>query len=98
MAKYVLSTAAQASLRDISARSIESFGVNRTKVYLNHMRDRMQALAINPLLGKARDELKLGFYSSYVGSHTIYYRIQPNQIEIIDVLHQAMEPSKHIDS
>ena len=56
----------------------------------------MQALADNPLLGMVREDLKVGYHSYFVGSHTIYYRIYLTHIGIIDILHQSMEPSKHI--
>ncbi|MCU7833991.1 MAG: type II toxin-antitoxin system ParD family antitoxin [gamma proteobacterium symbiont of Taylorina sp.] len=56
----------------------------------------MQELAESPLHGKKREELKIGYYSEFIDSHTIYYRINSAHIDIIDVLHQSMEPSKYI--
>ncbi|WP_281281929.1 hypothetical protein [Aliikangiella coralliicola] len=41
-------------------------------------------------------DLKVGYHSDFIGSHTIYYRIKPTHIDVIDVLHQSMEASKHI--
>ncbi len=96
MAKYILSPEAQKSLRNIRAYSIKKFGTKRTKTYLQSIRKRMQTLAEKPLLGIIREDLKVGYHSDFVGSHTIYYRLQTTHIDIIDVLHQAMEPSKHI--
>jgi len=96
MAKYILSPEAQKSLRNIRAYSIKKFGTKRTKAYLQSIRKRMQALAENPSLGIIREDLKVGYHSDFVGSHTIYYRVKTTHIDIIDVLHQAMEPSKHI--
>lgn len=96
MAKYLLSPEAQQSLRNIKAYSNKKFGPQRTKTYLQDIRHRMQALAENPSRGIIREDLKVGYHSDFVGSHTIYYRVQPAHIEIIDVLHQSMEPSKHI--
>lgn len=96
MAKYILSPEAQKSLRKIRAYSIKKFGTKRTKTYLQNIRKRLQALAENPSLGIIREDLKVGYHSDFVGSHTIYYRVTTTHIDIIDVLHQAMEPSKHI--
>ncbi|UAA37609.1 type II toxin-antitoxin system RelE/ParE family toxin [Paraneptunicella aestuarii] len=97
MTTYLLSPAAQASLKNIKAYSLENFGTIQTRHYLKSLRERMQALAENPERGRIRDELKVGFYSDFIGSHTIYYRIKPPHIEIIDVLHQSMDPSKHVE-
>jgi toxin ParE1/3/4 len=96
MAKYILSPEAQKSLSNIRAYSIKKFGTKRTKTYLLSIRKQMQALAENPSLGIIREDLKVGYHSSFVGSHTIYYRVKSTHIDIIDVLHQVMEPSKHI--
>jgi len=96
MANYILSPAAQSSLKNIRAYSIKNFGVTRTKTYLQSIRAHMQTLAKNPSLGAIREDLALGYYSSFIGSHTIYYRQQAKHIDIIDVLHQSMEPSRHI--
>ncbi len=96
MAKYILSPEAQNSLSNIKVYSNKNFGSQRTKTYLQNIRNRMQALAENPSRGIIRDDLKVGYHSDFMGSHTIYYRVQPTHIDIIDVLHQSMEPSKHI--
>ena len=43
-----------------------------------------------------RVNIKKGYYGVFVGKHTIYYRIRNTHIEIIDVLHQKMDPEKHL--
>ncbi|WP_249360691.1 type II toxin-antitoxin system RelE/ParE family toxin [Bathymodiolus heckerae thiotrophic gill symbiont] len=53
-------------------------------------------LAENPSKGTERPEIKKGYYSNFIASHTIYYCMNGTQIGIIDILHQAMEPKLHI--
>lgn len=96
MTRYVLSPAAQRSLKQIQEYSLENFGKTRTATYLKALRRSMRELAKTPGKGKARDEIKNGYHSHFEGSHTIYYRIQDEHIEIIDVLHQSMEPQNHL--
>ncbi len=96
MSKYTLSTEAQNSLKKIQIYSIKHFGKVRTKQYLTDLRKRMKALAENPSRGLVREDLNVGYHSDFIGSHTIYYRIQETHIDIIDVLHQSMDPSLHI--
>jgi len=50
----------------------------------------------NDQFGTMRSELNSSYRSSFVGSHTIYFRTKSSRIEIIDVLHQSMEPTKHL--
>ena len=96
MPKYVLSPQAQASLKEIRSYSLENFGKRQTTLYLKKLRERMKDLAATPSKGKARDEIKVGYYSSFVGAHTIHYRVSDTHIDIIDVLHQHMEPTRHL--
>lgn len=96
MSKYLLSPAAQESLLEIKAYSIKTFGKKRTAVYLKVLRDRMRKLSESPLTGIARNDIKKGYYSYFEGSHTVYYRITETHIDIIDILHQSMEPSTQL--
>ncbi len=96
MSKYILSTEAQNSLRKIQIYSTKNFGKERTRQYLTDIRKRMKALAENPSRGIIREDLKVGYHSDFIGSHTIYYKIQSTYIDVIDILHQSMDPTKHI--
>ncbi len=96
MPSYQLSPQAQKSLIQISHYTVENFGKKQNKIYLKMLRERMRTAAKNPEKGKDRGEIKVGYYSIRAESHHIYYRISDTQIEIIDVLHQSMEPTKHI--
>ena len=96
MFKYILSTETQNSLKEIQIYSTKTFGKERTRQYLTNIRNRMVALAENPSRGIVREDLKVGYHSDFIGTHTIYYKIQSTHIDIIDVLHQSMDPSKRI--
>ena len=96
MPKYILSPQAQSSLKSIRTYSLKQFGKQQTALYLKQLRDQMKELAASPSKGTARDEIKAGYYSAFVGSHTIYYRISDTHIDILDVLHQRMEPLRHL--
>ena len=96
MGNYVLSPNAQESLTGIKAYSTEKFGKRQTNIYLEKLRDRMRDLADNPKRGRVRDKIKPGYYSYFEGSHTFYYKILADHIAIIDILHQSMEPMRHL--
>ncbi len=71
--------------------------VKQTKTYLKMLRNRMRDIANKPdSLGTARHEIKKGYYSIFSGQHTIYYRFRDTHIDIIDILHQSMDPEKHL--
>ena len=96
MPKYVLSPQALNSLKQISRYTTENFGERQKKKYLKLLKDKMRAAAGNPGMGQERNRIKPGYYSIPAGKHHIYYRIRETHIDIIDVLHQSMEPKLHI--
>lgn len=96
MARYQLSPQALRSLTQISDYTLEQFGRGQQKRYLQSLRTAMQATADNPGRARDRSEIKAGYFSVPVGKHTLYFRKQPWGIEIIDVLHQSMEPTLHL--
>ena len=101
MNKYTLSPNATRSLEYIGEYSLNEFGRKQTAIYLGNLHKRMEYLAENPKLGTQRTDLFSdgSCYSYFEGSHTIYYEIaNKNTINIIDVLHQSMEPSRHLGS
>ena len=96
MPDYVLSLQAQNSLKQISRYTTENFGERQKRKYLKLLRDKMRSAAKSPDKGQKRSEIKEGYYSIRAGGHHIYYRIKETHIDIIDVLHQSMEPDLHI--
>jgi len=57
----------------------------------------MRTAAKNPEKGKVRDDIKTSYYCLHAEKRNTYYRICNSHIEIIDVLHQSMEPKIHFD-
>jgi len=96
MPKFLLSPRAQKSLVQISDYTLKNYGQQQKKVYLRMLRERMRVAAQNPEKGKARNDIKEGYYSIQAEKHHIYYRVRATHVEIIDVLHQSMEPGLHI--
>jgi toxin ParE1/3/4 len=96
MPKYFLSPQAENGLIQISDYTLRNFGLQQKKKYLKMLRDRMREAASAPTLGRERNDIKQGYYSVQAEMHHIYYRIHNAHIEIIDVLHQSMEPNLHL--
>lgn len=47
----------------------------------------MESLADMPLMGRSRDDIRLGYRSFPVGHYVVFYRVSKNTIEIMHVLH-----------
>ena len=98
MPQYILSFNAQRSLRNIKAYSLEEFGEEQAVTYLKLIEKKLQMIAENPDTGRNREEIKKNYLSFIAGSHVIFYRKAKNHIDIIDILHQSMEPYRHLEA
>ncbi|WP_369809330.1 type II toxin-antitoxin system RelE/ParE family toxin [Paraglaciecola sp. MB-3u-78] len=47
-------------------------------------------------MGRPRNEIKEGYYSSDYKKYIISYLIQENYIEVLGVLHETMLPERHL--
>ena len=111
MARFRVAQPAQNDLANILAASAERWGTEGRRRYARLLAAAMHLVAANPEgpLTQARHELSSGLRSLHVRHvrltakvkkpvHILYYRaIQPGLIEIVRVLHERMEPSRHFD-
>lgn len=96
MPQYILSPNAQGSLRQIKAYSLEQFGEEQAIAYLRLIEKKLQMIAETPDIGRKREEVKKGYFSFQAGSHVIFYRKAKNHIEVMNILHQGMDPYRHL--
>ena len=91
MRSYTLLKAAEQNLEEIGRYTFKEWGASQRDEYLRKIVDRFSDLAENPYLGRARNEIKPGYFSYPEGSHLIFYTIRKNTIEILAVLHEKMD-------
>jgi toxin ParE1/3/4 len=95
-ARYDLTPAAKADLRDIWLYTMAQWGEQQAERYLQQLEQCCERLVAHPELGKARDELRVGYRSILEGSHIIIYRSHQNRIEVVRILHRRMDIERHI--
>lgn len=96
MPKYILRESAREDLKEIGRYTKKRWGVKQRNKYLQNFTKRFSWLAQNPRFGKARDEVKSGYFSYGEGSHVIFYIINNDSIEILGILHESMVPERHL--
>lgn len=94
MKHFVVSADAQADIDLIAAYTTETWGMQQTDRYLGQLEDSFQLLAENPRMGRPCDAISSGLRRHEQGKHVIYYRLKPDGIRIIRVLHQQMIPAR----
>jgi toxin ParE1/3/4 len=98
---YRIRSLAQDDLEFIWLYTCEVWSVTQADSYLDAIIQRFDWLAENPTLGKARDDVKLGYFCFPEGMHLIFYvlngqGLKNDQIEIIGVPHQRMDIVEHL--
>ncbi len=76
--------------------SLRQWGPARTARYLDELESRARLLTHHPELGKRRDGLHPGLFSFPHERHILYYLKDEEGITILRVLHQQMDPARHI--
>jgi len=94
--RYQFTDKAERDLEGIIDYTVQEWGVSQANTYLDGLESRAQLLADNPVLGAKRQALSEGLLSFPYESHILYYMKQPGGITIVRVLHQNMDPLKHL--
>lgn len=96
MARFRLTPDAQATLREIGVYTTERWGKQHAERYLREIYERFDYLASYPSTGKPRDEFRPGLRSYPQESHVIFYLCEEEGIVITNILHEKMEPERHL--
>jgi toxin ParE1/3/4 len=82
-----LSADAENDLEEIFDYTLTEFGLDQAVYYTNSLAELIESLPQNPKIGKERHEIREELFSILHGKHIIFYRILPNRIWIIRILH-----------
>jgi len=88
MASYRLNREALADLNRLYEHGVLTFGLRQADAYFDEIVTRFQEIADQPELYPAIDHIRQGYRRSVYKSHSIYYRIDPDEIVIVRILEQ----------
>lgn len=88
----------------IVRRTRETFGLRQAEVYAETLRAALTALEDGPDIAgsKARDDVQPGFRTLHVargrrrGRHFVMYRVGAGMIDVLRILHDAMDLARHV--
>ena len=86
MTDLLLSPLAESDLRRIFLYGLERFGALRAAEYREGINNRFQQIVTNPLRYPEVASIKAGYRRSVYIAHSIYYRIENDQIVILRIL------------
>jgi len=93
---YQFTDKAACDLESIIDYTVQEWGVSQANTYLDGLASHAQLLAENPGLGMTRETLSEGLLSFPYESHILYYKKYARGIVIVRILHQHMDPVKHL--
>ncbi|OYN94686.1 toxin ParE1/3/4 [Propionibacteriaceae bacterium ES.041] len=96
MSRYRLTPAAQRDLSSIWDYTQERWDVDQAETYVMEIRAAIERAAEDPRRGRACDEVRAGYRRYAIGSHQIFYVERPQRIDVIRILHQRMDPNRHL--
>ena len=96
MASYELSGPADRDLTEIYVCSYRQFGELKADDYLLALHERFAQVAEHPAIGRSIDYLRAGYFRLEHASHTIFYVRTANGIGTMRVLHERMDPDRHL--
>lgn len=92
MAELRFTPAALADIESIYDFTLERWGLSQAERYLLQLRDACNDLANGKRRGRDASDIRTGYRKQPCGSHIIFYRYaESSRIEIVRVLHQAMD-------
>lgn len=92
---YELSAEADADLEEIFDYTHQEFGFNQAVKYLTDLDAIFSTLISSPEIGRLRSEIRTELYSISEQEHVIFYRILPDKIRIVRVLHGSKDLPRH---
>ncbi len=96
MNEFRLTPDAKASLMQIAHYTQKIWGIKQRNTYLKMIDGCFQTLCQSPKLGKIRPEIYHALRSHPAGKHVVFYLIRQDYLMIVNVLHERMDPDKHL--
>lgn len=94
--KLEITPAALADLRSIRAYTLERWGAAQEAAYLDRMWEKFEAILASPASYRSRPDLFPGCKLAVEGKHVILFRVNKSTLQIVRVLHSAMDFPRHL--
>ncbi len=96
MSRFLLSPRAQKDLDEIWGYSVERWGEERTEIYVRGLWFGITTVAADSRRGQSCDDIRPGYFKYAVGSHLLFYRLIPDGVDIVRILHKRMDFERHL--
>ena len=96
MSAYRLTPAAQRDLSSIWDYTAERWDQRQAETYVLEIKAAIERIAAQPERGRACDDIRAGYRRYAIGTHLIFFRERDDGVDVIRILHQRMDPTRHL--
>ena len=96
MSAFRLTPAAQRDLSEIWDFTHNRWDVVQAEEYIAEIRDAIERVAKDPNRGRRCADIRDGYRRYVVGSHLVFFVEYEDAIDVIRILHQRMDPTRHM--
>lgn len=96
MRAYRLTPAAQRDLSEIWDFTQERWDAGQAQKYIAEIRAALERIAADPGRGRSCDEIRPGYRRYSIGSHLVFYTVTADSVDVVRILHQRMDPTRHL--
>lgn len=91
-----LTPAAQRDLSSIWDHTEERWDAGQAEKYVGEIRAAIERIAEDPARGRSCDDIREGYRRYSIGSHLLFYVDRGDGVDVIRILHQRMDPTRHV--
>ena len=93
--RYRLTPAARRDLSGIWDFTAEHWDAEQAERYITEIRAAVERIAADPDRGRPCDGIRAGYRRYAIGSHLVFYVASEVGVDVIRILHQRMDPTRH---
>ena len=93
--QLVITPVAKNDIKDIYQYGLRQWGQAQSDSYLAAVKNQFWLLTEHPLMGVERPELLPHTRSLTIHSHTVFYRVTTDKVEILRILHGRQDIHSH---
>lgn len=94
--RYRLTPAAQRDLSSIWDFTVGRWDADQAETYVLEIQSAIERIAEQPDRGRPVDEIRAGYRRYAIGSHLIFFVESHDGVNVIRILHQRMDPTRHL--
>ncbi len=96
MKAYRLTPAVQRDLSEIWDLTEGRWDAGQAEKCIAEIHAAVERVAADPERGRACDEIREGYRRYGIGSHLLFFVETVDSVDIIRILHQRMDPTRHL--